>query len=429
MSAQYKKYLPRLIDPVVEQHLEAFGAVEIAGTMWSGKSWTSNAHGESGVNLDDPKDFRRAEISPAEILEGENPRVIDEWQRVPEIWDAARLTIDKADGKRGLFILTGSSRPSKSKVHHSGSGRISRLRMWPLSSQEKGFSSGKVSLSALFEGSFTPTETSMKLKDLAEEVYLGGWPGALGLPPKTSTLIPAQYLDTLFSSEDDNAPEPEATLRRFAQALARNIGGAVTIETLAKDMQFLTGDGVTETGRRRVRNLLAYFEGRFVIDPMTGWDAPIKSPERLRTKPRYDFADPSLAAQMLGTSPEMLMKNTQIFGQLFEQLALRDLRVYTSVMDNVAPGALRYYRDADGLEVDAIIERRDSSWAGIEIKLGDNKAQDGIASLLRLKEKISLNTAAQNPEPLFLMVLVGHGKYAYRDESGVFVVPITCLGA
>ncbi len=429
MLEQKGAYIPRLLDGAVEKHLKAFGAVEIAGTMWSGKTWTSLEHGRSSANFDDDATRELAGLSPAAVLAGETPRVIDEWQLVPSIWDAVRRKVDAASGRRGLFILTGSSRPAKEETRHSGSGRISRLRMWPMTLLESGDSTGRVSLSGLFDGVFAPVQVKPDVMRLASLICRGGWPGALHLEDDLADLVAAQYVDTLVSSEDPKAPEPEGDLRRFLQALARNVGSASKIDTLVADMGYLTDGRITETGRRRVRGLLAYFTSRFVVDELFGWDAPVKSPQRLRTKPRYDFADPSIPAALLGLDVKGLLENMQVFGQLFEQMCLRDLRVYTSVMQKAKPDSLRYYRDADGLEVDAVIELRDGRWAGIEIKLGASKVEAAVKSLLRLRDKVAANPAARNPEPCFLMVLVGVGEYAYQTPEGVYVVPATCLGA
>ena len=422
-------YLPRIIDSVVEQHLQAFGAIEITGTMWSGKTWTSLEHGESECNLDDPEIRNLAELSPDTILSGKTPQVIDEWQLVPSIWDVLRRRVDTAAGKRGLYILTGSSRPSKNSTTHSGSGRISRLKMWPMSLQESKDSDGTVSLSDLFDNKFLPSEYALKPIELAKLICRGGWPAALNLDPSLSGLVATQYIDSLISSQDINAPESENDLRLFLQSLARNIGSAPKIDTLTKDMNYIRAAQVTETGRRRIRNLIAYFTNRFVVDELRGWEAPIKSPQRLRSKPRYDFADPSIPAALLGVDEVSLLNNTQLFGQLFEQMCLRDLRIYTSALNKAKPDSLHYYRDSDGLEVDAIIELRDGQWAGIEIKLNSNKVQDAETSLLRLRDKVASNPSARNPQPTFLMVLTGIGKYSYRLPSGVYVVPITKLGA
>ena len=428
MENSKSDYMPRLLDDVVDRHLKAFGAVEIAGTMWSGKTRTSLEHGKSECNLDDSETRMLAELSPEAVLQGDNPRVVDEWQLVPALWDSVRRQIDAAGTERGLYILTGSSRPSKGETAHSGAGRISRLRMWPMTLQESGDSTGEISLSDLFDGKFKTAQSSTSPADIARLVCRGGWPGALCLDDDFSFLVASQYIDALVTSQDGAAPEQSKDLELFLRSLARNVGSAPKIDTLARDMGYLNDGKVSETGRRRVRKLISYFVGRFVVDELHGWDAPIKSPQRLRTKPRYDFADPSIPAALLGVDESSILGNMQLFGQLFEQMCMRDLRVYSSVMNKSKPDSLKYYRDADGLEVDAIIELRDGRWAGIEVKLGSNKVQDAERNLVRLKEKMAANGAAHNLAPSFLMVLVGVGKYAYRTENGVYVVPVTCLG-
>lgn len=428
MQIDGREYLPRHIDPVVERHLRAFGAIEVAGTMWSGKTWTSRAHASSLATLDDEGARELAALSSEVVLAGENPRVIDEWQEVPSLWDAVRRKVDES-GERGLYILTGSSRPAKSKTSHTGSGRISRLRMWPMSLSESGDSTGSVSLAGLFRGEFEPGPVETDLELLARVAARGGWPDALALDDEAAALVPGQYIDALVSADDGKAPEGRGDLRRFLQSLARNVGSAVTIETLVKDMGYLTDGKVTETGRERVRKLLAYFGGRYVIDDLHGWDAPVKSPQRLRTKPRRDFADSSLVVSLLGMSAESLIGNFQVFGQVFEQMCLRDLRVYASAMVDAADEPLRYYRDADGLEVDAIIELRDGRWGAVEVKLGANKVGDAVGNLAALRRKVASNPAARNPDPSFMMALVGVADYKYQTPEGVYVVPITELTA
>ncbi|WP_165248866.1 ATP-binding protein [Adlercreutzia sp. ZJ141] len=422
-------YIPRLVDSLVQKHLEAFGAVEITGTMWCGKTWTSQQHAKSSIRLDVRANRELAELSPETALSGEHPHLIDEWQEVPTLWDVVRHAVDDAAGQRGLYLLTGSSRPAKKQVHHSGSGRISRLRMWPMTLAETGVSAKSVSLKSLFEGSFATTPTETSLASLADQIVRGGWPDAINVSADAAKLIPNQYVDTLLSAQDNNAPEGERDQRRFLQSLARNLGSSVKIDTLVTDMGYEVEKAVTETGRKRVRDLLLFFTGKFVIDAVSGWDAPIRSPQRLRTKPRYNFADPSLPAALLGVDQNGLMGNTQLFGQLFEQLCLRDLNVYSSVLPAAGPSPLFYYRDADGLEVDAIIELRDGRWGAIETKLSGTKVAQAEESLLRLKKKITANPAARNKEPSFMMVLVGLSDYAYQTKNGIYVVPLTALTA
>lgn len=426
---QHEAYLPRLIDPLVEKHLAAFGAVELTGTMWCGKTWTSLQHARSSIRLDVAANRELASLSPETILLGEHPRLIDEWQEVPEIWDVVRHAIDDAAGERGLYLLTGSSRPAKSEVRHSGSGRISRLRMWPMTLYEAGFSTGEVSLADLFEGRFQPKPVDTDVTSLADQIIRGGWPDAVHLSPEAAELVPAQYVDTLLSAQDAAAPEAEPELRKFLQSLARNVGSSVKVDTLVSDMGYEVEGAITETGRKRIRNLLGFFTGKYVVDALNGWDAPIKSPQRLRTKPRYNFADPSLPAALLGINQKALMGNMQLFGQLFEQMCFRDLNVYASALPGTSPASIYYYRDADGLEIDAVIELRDGRWGAIEIKLNGTKAPQAEENLLRLKKKVLANPAARNREPSFLMALVGISGYTYQTKNGVYVVPLTSLKA
>ncbi|WP_080801509.1 ATP-binding protein [Arabiibacter massiliensis] len=429
MEIDGNRYLPRLIDPVVDLHLRAFGAVEIAGTMWSGKTWTSRAHGKSRVTFDNKQTRELAELDVDAVLKGEAPHIVDEWQEVPQVWDAVRDKVDEAGGKRGLFILTGSSRPVKGKTHHTGSGRISRLKMWPMALSESGHSGGSVSLSGLFEGAFESGPVETDLEQLARLICRGGWPAAVDLDDDAARIVPGQYLDALFAKEEEKAPGTERELRLFLQSLARNVGSAATLETLAKDMGLAKKGKVTDADARRMSAFLDYFIGRYVVCDLQGWDAPIKSKGRLRTKPKHGFADPSLPVALLGTGPEALMGNLQLFGQLFEELCLRDLRVYASALREAQSDPLRYYRDADGLEVDAIVELRDGRWGGIEVKLGAAKADAAVRNLLRLKRKIAANPAARNPEPSFLLVLVGKTDYQYKTPEGVIVAPLTELTA
>ena len=422
-------YRKRVIDAVLDKHLQAFGAVEVAGTMWSGKTWTALAHSKSNVCLDNPQSQSLAVLDPDIVLEGDHPRLIDEWQEVPQVWDSVRRFIDKPGSSKGMFVLTGSSRPKKDRARHTGTGRISRLRMWPMSLAESGGSDGTISLRGLFDGEFSGGAVSVGLRDLALMCCRGGWPAALELDDDLALLVAGQYLDTFTSSQDDAAPESGRELARFLTSTARNIGSAAVTDTFVRDLGYLSSTGaVTDTGRGRIKAMRDYFIDRFVLTELHGWDAPIKSPQRLRTKPKLCFADPSLAAALLGMSPESLLWNTQVFGQVLEELCLRDLRVYVSALPYAGLDALKYYRDADGLEVDAVIELQDGRWGAVEIKLGQNKIEAGVHALTRLRDKIKANPAARNPDPRFLAVIVGKTDYAYRTPEGVFVVPITKLG-
>ncbi len=418
-------YIPRIIDSSVELYLQAFGAVEIAGTMWSGKTWTSERHASSEISLVDRQARQLAEIDPSAVLAGTLPRVIDEWQVVPEIWDAVRRRIDDEGGRKGLYLLTGSSSPARGGTVHSGAGRIARLRMWPMTLLEAGASDGSVSLVALFDGIFESGPVETDLARLAELICRGGWPSSISLPQELAQLVPGSYLDAFLESSRSKTPLSQDQLKTLMGSLARNVGSAATYETLAKDVFGV--QEVTATMRQAVTAAVELLERHYVVSALPGWDAPIKSPRRLRTKPKRVFADPSLPAALLGVNPRGLMGNLQLFGQLFEELCLRDLAVYAQAVSGGGQNSLRYYRDSDGLEVDAVVELADGRWGAFEIKLGANKVDAAERSLLRLAAKIAANPAARNPEPSFLAVLTGKTDFKYRTKSGVFVLPITCL--
>ena len=430
MALRNSKYKDRLLDKTLQRHLRAFGAVEIVGSMWSGKTWMAEAHAESKINLSRAEIRSIIEADHSLAFEGARPHVIDEWQEVPALWDETRLAVDAASGERGLFILTGSSTPKKDEISHSGTGRISRIRLRPMSLSETGASDGSVSLSGLFEGDFKKAKVQTNLRDIAGYICNGGWPGSLYLEDDEAKLIPNQYLDTLLSSIGTKNGANEHRLRRFLISLARNAGQAVTYQTIADDMaEGEINSSNRGDSRQLTESLINMFKGRFIIEESEGWDAPIRSKSRVRMKPKRCLVDPSLSAALIGADKERLLKDGQLFGRLFEELCLRDLRVYASCMDSAWPDSVRYYRDSDNLEVDAIIELRDGRWAGIEIKLSENKVAEGVNNLLRLKNKIALNPMAQNPEPSFLAVLVGNTEFCRMTPEGVYIIPCTSLTA
>ena len=430
MSLRNNQYKDRLLDKRLEKHLRAFGAVEIVGSMWCGKTWMAEAHAESKINLSSIGVRTLIEADHSLAFEGGRPHVIDEWQEVPSLWDDTRLAVDAAAGERGLFILTGSSTPKKEETVHSGTGRISRIHLRPMSLSETGDSDNSVSLSGLFDGRFQNARARTDLRSIAGLICKGGWPGALYLDPDVAELIPNQYMDTLISSIGRRNGANEYRLRRFLASVARNIGQAVTYQTIASDMAEGEIGGKDELiSRQQVETFLSMFKERFIIEDLNGWDAPIRSKSRLRVKPKRGFVDPSLAAALLGANKERLLQDGQLFGKLFEELCLRDLRIYASCMDSAPPDPVKYYRDSDNLEVDAIIELRDGRWAGIEVKLSESKVPEGVDNLLRLKNKVASNPLARNPEPSFLAVLVGKAEFCRRTPEGVYVIPCTSLTA
>ena len=430
MTLRNSKYRDRLLDGNIEKHLRAFGAVEIVGCMWCGKTWMADAHGVSKINLSNARVRSLIEADNSLALEGDKPHIIDEWQEVPALWDEVRAVVDAAAGERGLFILTGSSTPKKEETVHSGTGRISRIRLRPMSLYETGDSDGTVSLTELFNEEFKNARVQTDLRRIAGLICKGGWPGAMDLDPSSIELIPNQYLDTLISSIGEKSGANEYKLRRFLVSLARNTGLATAYHTIAGDITEGDIENKSETASRQtIERMISIFKDRFIIEDLCGWDAPVRSKSRVRVKPKRSFVDPSLPAALLGAGKDRLLEDGQLFGRLFEELCLRDLRIYASCIESALPDAVKYYRDSDNLEIDAIIELRDGRWAALEIKLSENGVPEGVRSLLRLKSKMAANPLAQNPEPSFMAVIVGKTEFCRRTPEGIYVIPCTSLTA
>lgn len=431
MSIVPHGYMPRLLDTVLDRRLRTFGAVEVAGPKFCGKTWTSMAHGESIIHLDDANAKQMAELDVSLALEGERPHIIDEWQDVPDVWDAVRRSIDESGNVRGQYLLTGSSTVDKAKVSHSGAGRIATMEMRPMSLYESGESTGAVSLSGLFEGARTTKPVVVDTRALARAVCRGGWPATIESEDEFIGDLPAQYLDALFSISAAQRGIDGRRARKLATSLARNLGTVMTYKTMYADIT--DGEPLEVASNSMYRNALApyiaFFEDQYFIENQSGWDAPVKSKSRIRSKPKRTFVDPSLPASLLGMTPERLLREPQVFGTLFEELCLRDVRIYCSAMGLMPNPAVCYYGDADGLEVDIIIELPDGRWGAFEVKLSEQKVPEAERSLLRLKEKVERNPAARNREPSFLAVLVGKATFCRVTPAGVHVVPITELGA
>lgn len=424
-------YQPRIVDAQIAQHLNLFGALEISGTKWCGKTWTALAHGKSVTYVDRGANLQITRADPAYALAGTNPHVIDEWQRVPAIWDNVRHAVDDAAGKKGLWILTGSSTPVKpEEKNHSGAGRIGRIRMHTMTLQESGDSCACVSLRDLFEGTFSIASCPTGIRELAEVACRGGWPEGVQRPSDQVQIIVREYLSLIFEESVPRFGGDAAIARRTALSLARNLGQAPTAKTVAKDVFSLLPDETpSESQLRNVSDHLSILKRLYMIDEVPGWVPAARSPQRMRTKPKLYFADPSMATALLSLGAEALLNDWQTLGLVFENLVMRDLDVYARALPSIGSTPLHYYRDDSGLEADAIIERADGSWAALEIKLSQEKVDDAAASLLRLEKKLLKNERGQTPKPVFLAVVTGMGEAPYRRPDGVYVLPIRCLGA
>ena len=422
-------YLPRLLDGKIESLLDVFGAVQIDGPKYCGKTWAAKAHANSEIRLDSRESRALANADPDVALKGEAPRLVDEWQEVPSIRDDIRRTIDASANLSGQFILTGSSVPPRGSYSHSGAGRIARVHMRPMSLHEMGISDRQVSLSALFEGKPMEAFSVVSALDtLASYVCRGGWPAILGRSDAAAQTITEQYLKAVF---EDSAPQTGRTptmARRVFASLARNNCTAATVGTLASD---ITYGGHSEVAGKPVRSTiesyLEFFRDIYLFEELPGWDAPIRSKKRMRTKPKRYIVDPSLALSALGMDAHSLLSDMQTFGIMFESLCLRDLRVYASAAALPEGAQLWYYRDDSGIEVDVIIELKDGRWGGFEIKLSEDKVVEGVKRLVAFRDKVAENKAMETNPPSFLAVLVGRTPFARTTPEGVHVIPITSL--
>lgn len=421
-------YYDRLVDSVIERKLRSSGAVLVAGPKFCGKTTTCMRFQKSFVKLDTKQAIALARLDPKGALAGEKPRLIDEWQTVPDIWNQVKGDLD-ADYQFGKFLLTGSSTPAdKADVHHSGAGRITPVIMRPMTLFESGDSNGSVSLKALFGSRFPKgydSNEGFTIEDAAYLVCRGGWPVSVRAQQAGRDValdVTGNYYNSLFVFEDsDNErfrnKRPEV-MKMIVRSYARNISTEASIETILSDvrqsnertMDRKTFDGYAEA----LRDI-------FVLYDMSTWSPAIRSKTSIRSTPVRHFFDTSIACRALGTSPADLVSDLDSFGLFFEDLAVRDLTAYAEVQG----GSVAHYRDNAGLECDAVIHLEDGRWAAVEVKLGGEKlVEDGAASLKRLKRKIE--EKSDEPAPSFLMVLTASGP-RYQREDGVLVVPINAL--
>ncbi|MBR2834844.1 MAG: ATP-binding protein [Coriobacteriales bacterium] len=420
-------YVHRLVESRLDTLMHGFGCVEITGPKWCGKTWTALSRCASVTHLDKRSDREAALVDPDLALVGDAPHLVDEWQEVPEVWDATRRFIDNSGNKRGLFLLTGSTnlkKEDREKVHHSGTGRIAHIVMRPMCLAETGDSSAGISFKDLLEGTaLTPMKSNAEIYDIARWCCRGGWPANLGLKDNIALETANQYVQSVVNiNVVDEGYSPETALS-LMRALAINASQAVTYKTLSQDM----GRGNNGIDPGTIVSYLDFFERLYLTESLYGWEPPMRSKARVRVKPKRYFVDPSLAAALLFATPTRLVHDMQTLGLLFENLVIRDLRVFLSTYSGIG-NSIYYYRDEKGLEVDAIVEYA-GRWAGIEIKLSDTKADEAAANLIRLRNKVLNNAAHQNNEPAFLAVIVGKGSMAYQRQDGVLIVPASLLGA
>jgi len=416
------RYRSRVIDNELTEALRYPGAVLLEGARACGKSATGRHHSRSAVQLDiDAEALHLAELDPAQLLVGARPRFIDEWQLAPRLWNVVRASVDRDDD--ASYLLAGSAVPADDVTRHSGAGRILRFRMRPMSLAESGHSNGDVHLGEILREPHKAIggASTLTVPDLAETVVRGGWPGMQDLPLRQAINRVRSYLDDtarvdIPRLEDEPRRDPEA-VTRLMRALARSTATEVAVAALARD----ASSGGARMADATVQGYLGALARVFVIEDQPSWGPHLRSRDRVRQAPRRHFVDPSLAAAAIGADDSRLLTDLEYFGQLFESLVIRDLRIYTQPLG----GVIRHYRDSAGREVDAIIEMPDGSWAAVEVKLAASREEDAAASLHRFADNLD---PVRTTSPLAMMIITG-GRYAYTRPDGIHVVPIGTLRA
>lgn len=414
-------YLPRVADMRLDDALRSSGAVHIKGPKWCGKTETGIHHTRSQVYLQDPDKspalLAMADSKPSELLIGDKPRLIDEWQMAPQLWDAVRFAVDR-EKVRGGYVLTGSSTP-KIRPAHTGVGRIAPLEMSTMSLLETGESTGAVSLLSLFEGTLDIAQVAgLDVDDYARVICRGGWPEAVVSESRGDAgRMARDYVLELLDSninEMDGIRRNRTWMRQIMRSYARNVSGQASLSTIAADMQGEPPSAPT------LSEYVDALSRAFVLNDLSAWNPRLRSKTAVRTSPTRHFSDPSIAAAVLAATPRGLLDDFETFGLLFESLCIHDLRVYTSALG----GSLYHYRDKTGLEADAVVVLDDGRWALVEVKMGQSRIDEGAAHLLKLAERID---QTREGRPSFLMVLTSTAC-AYRRKDGVVVVPLACLG-
>ena len=422
------EYRPRIADQLLAESLEALGAVLVQGTKWCGKTTTSVHHANSVLYMDDPtqkaQNLALAQTNIKQLLAGATPRVIDEWELAPELWDAARFEVDHRDEHVGQFIFTGSAVPKekdKEKMFHSGAGRFDWITMRPMSLWESGDSTGDVSITDLFDGAMPEGTSSVDLDRLAFLTCRGGWPGALTLSENAALHVSRAYLKAVVNSDinrvDDVKRDPDLMLR-IIRSLARNQGEQIPYTTIRADV---INNEKVQLSDDTVESYVKVLKKIFLEEDMRAWNPNLRSKTAIRTTDTRYFVDSSIATAALGLGPKDLINDLIDFGFYFETLAVRDLRIYADALDC----EVFHYRDKNGLECDAVLHRRNGSYGLIEIKIGGaDNIEKGAKTLKDLASKID---TTKMKAPSFMMVVTGIGQYAYRRPDGVYVAPIGCL--
>ena len=420
------EYKSRLIDKTIDEYLSVAKAVCVEGPKWCGKTWTCSYHAASEYLVGDPTNNftnrRLAELAPLEVLKGARPRLIDEWQEVPSLWDAVRMTVDN-NSEKGQYLMTGSSTPVNKGVMYSGTGRIVKIRMHTMSLFESGDSDGRISLRDVCSDDFNDTvfTKDVSLEHLAYLIVRGGWPDNIGVDASKAGILPGSYLENVVNEDirrlDDTVKFETEKLWLLLRSLARNESTMVSGAALSRDVSESENETLSDD---TIAKYIDAFSRLFLLENQKPFSPNIRSSLRVRQKEKRHFCDPALACGALGITPSRLMKDLDMFGFLFEALVERDLRIYAESFG----AELFHYRDDMNNEIDAVIEMNDGEWCGIEIKLGANKIDEAAANLLKIKKVITDNGGRP---PKALCVVCGLTNAAYRRPDGVTVVPVTSL--
>lgn len=419
------EYRFRIVDSKIKDYLSAFGAICIEGPKWCGKTWTSSFHSNSEIYIGSPEgnfqNRRLAELSPLLILEGTQPRLIDEWQEVPQLWDAIRFEVDK-DNKKGKYIMTGSATPNHKGILHSGAGRIAKIRMRPMSLYESGDSSGKISLKDLCYNNFKQAMTGeVELKKIISYIIRGGWPANIDMELEKAALLPMEYLNAVIDDDVyriDGIKRDTKKMKLLLRSLARNESTTVTNKSLKNDVKSIDDEDIDVD---TIASYLDIFDRLFITDNQQPFSTKIRSSVRVKQAEKRHFSDPSLACALLKATPDMLLGDIETLGFLFEALCERDLRIYADSFG----ATLYHYQDYQNKEIDAVIELPDGEWCAFEIKLGANQIDVAAENLLSIKKDIEKDENGKTPK--VLCVICGMSSAAYQREDGVYVVPITAL--
>ena len=421
-----KKYRNRVVDSILQEKLEGKGAVLIEGPKWCGKTTTAEQIAKSVLYMDDPQskeqNVNMAALNPKRLLSGETPRLIDEWQIAPKLWDAIRFEVDHRDDL-GQFVLTGSAVPPDTKeITHSGTGRFSWLMMRPMSLYESGESTGEVSLSRLFEGKGeVDGESKLDLERIAFLICRGGWPRSIDMRDKIALNQAIDYYDAVVHSDINRADGVEKNperVKRLMRSLARNQGQQIANTAIAADIAI---NDESTINQETVASYISALKKIFVVEDMPAWNPNLRSKSAIRTSDTRYFVDASIAAAALGIGPNDLINDLNTMGFLFETMCVRDLRVYAEALG----GSVYHFRNKAGLECDAVVHLRNGSYGLIEIKLGGEKLiREGVETLTSLTESID---TSKMKEPAFRMILTAADQYAYRREDGICIVPVGCL--